>query len=510
MPDLTNDEVISQKHKRNFVQFGGARPGNHIQYAGQDAQYIAIDGVTSPETGGIEPFWVHDHSRPGKFRLVGKSISAPDLPTATLTMLEKHGSLPRQLFKIGCDFNIYELTGECGDLSDFMGGWKDYVLIYSGATVTNKDLGTRSAWDSDDLIEDSLEITLSEIYPVGPLGFAEGAVSEVSREVVDIVYGNPQDCVGCDDGSNRIYAVTESSGGGSPGLPAEVIYSLDGGGVWSQVNIDSFGASENPLAIDIVGRYLVVLGADAYYYAEINEDTGIPGTFTKVTTGIVAAGTPVDMFVLNPREVFFVGDAGYIYKSTDITAGVTVINDGDATTENLKRVHGYSETLVAVGEAGTVIKSTNSGRTWAVTGAEPVNATLQALYVLDSKRYWVGTNGGEVWYTLNGGETWFEITFDGSGAGQVYDIYFPTNEVGYFSHSTATPTARVFATFDGGEHWTRSAQRILSFPTFDIANRLAAPVNSGDSAVAANNLAVAGLAGDGVDGIILIGVASRL
>ena len=62
MPNLTADQIVTQKHKRNFIQFGGARPGNPVAYAGQDAQYLAIQGVGLPESGGVDPisrrrFW---------------------------------------------------------------------------------------------------------------------------------------------------------------------------------------------------------------------------------------------------------------------------------------------------------------------------------------------------------------------------------------------------------------------------------------------------------------------
>ena len=90
------------------------------------------------------------------------------------------------------------------------------------------------------------------------------------------------DCGPNDNGAQRVYAVTKSSGAASPGLPAELIYSLDGGVTWAQTLIDSFGSTEDPLAVDMVGSRIVVLGADAYYYATLNAN-GVPGTFTKVS-----------------------------------------------------------------------------------------------------------------------------------------------------------------------------------------------------------------------------------
>lgn len=515
MPKIQADEVITQKHKRNYIQFGGPRPNNVARYAGQDAQYMKIEGVGVPESGGVDPIWVADPRRIGQYRLVGRKITPPDLASATLVLLERHGSIPKQLLRQGCAFNLYEATGECKDLSDFLGGWTDHVLIYSGAITTGKDLGDRSGWDSDDQIEDSLDITLADVYPVGALAFGEQAATQVDREVVDIAYCSSEQCGDCgpaDDGSQRIYAVTKSSGGGSPGLPAEVIYSVDGGLNWSQANITGMGASEDPAGIDCAGDKLIIFSGTAIYWATINSNTGAPGTFTKVTTGIAASKDLTDVYVASPREIYFSALGGYIYKSTDITGGVTVLNAGAVTTADLFRIHGYQDTLALVGASSTVLKSVNRGSTFAATDASPSGLPLdiRAVFVMDKNRFWVGTSAsGRLFYTLNGGASWTEKSFSGSGSGNLYDIVAASDEVLFFSHSTNTPTARIFTSWNGGADWTNTSPRILNLPTFNRANRLAVP-NVDNPGVAANNLSVAGLSGGGTDGIILLGIASQL
>lgn len=507
MSGLNPDELITQKHKRTFIQWGGPLPGNPAKYAGQDAQYIFLDGVTLPESGGIDPYFVPDPRRAGRYKLVARAITAPDLPTATLLMHEKHGAIPRQLQRIGCPFNVYELSGKCKDLSDFLRGWTDYILVYSYAEVTDKDLGTRTASDSDDRIEDGISVSLADIYPIGQLGFGAEAATQVDSEVIDIVYGTDISC-NCTDNTDYIYALAKSPGAGSPGLPSELLYTVNRGASWSSAAIDGIGASELGLAIDIVGGYLVVLGLDAYYIAEINSKTGVPGTFTKVSSGFVGASSPNDIYVASPREVWFCGDAGYIYKATDITAGVTVIDDGNATTQNLSRIAGKEETIVAVGAAGAVVKSNNRGATWAAVTTAPSAAALGAVAVLGPDLYWVGTATGYLYNTKDGGETWTSKAFSGSGAGAVRDIVFVNDEVGFLAHDTATPAGRLFSTWDGGEDWSNSSPRILNFPVVDRVNRVAFP--DAHSSIAANNVALACLAGDGFDGTILLGVAGRL
>lgn len=514
MPNINADEIGMTQHRRNFLQFNGAGPHNAIAYAGQDAQYLAIDGVTVPELGGVDPQWVPDPIRPRAYRLAGRALTPPDLASASFMFLEKHGGIPRQLQKFGCKFNAYENVGVCADLTDFLNGWSDYVLVYSGAIVTDKDFGTRSEFDADTKIQDTISVTLADVYPVGALGFGEFAGSSIDRQIVDVVYGSKNSCGDCgieNDGTLLIYAVTQTSGAGSPGLPAEIIYSTNGGQSFAQANIDGLGATESVFAIDIVGEYLIVLGEDAYYYARLDSDTGIPGTFTKVTTGFVAAGSPVDLYVASSREIFFVGDGGYIYKATNITAGVSAISAGDITTTDLNRIHGNENTLVIVADSGEILVSTNRGATFSTTEGTPagVVANYQAVCVVSSRKWFIGSAAGGLYYTLNGGKTWALASYAYSLTGQITDIVAVNDDVIYFGHASTDPTATLFSSWNGGRDWAYERPRIVNWPVFDVPNRLAVPL-AADVSIGANNLAVGGLAGNGTDGILLLGVSSRL
>lgn len=518
MPNPTADLIISQRHARTFLQQGASRPNNKVTYYGLDASWVTIGDANMPDAGGVAPVFVHDPRRQGKYKLVSRTISPPDLDSSSLQFHEKHGAIPAHLIRGQCPISAYVVVGNCQDLSNILLGWNDYVMVYSEGLTESKTASARTAFNTDNAYEDTVSVKWSSIYIVGSMSFGEGAAIQIDREVIDIVYGDTAQCGNCgpqNDGTGRIYAVVKSSGAGSPGLPAEVVYSVDGGVTWTDANITSFGATEDPLAIDIVGDKLVVIGSAAYFWATMNILTGVPGTWSKVTSGFVANKAPNDMYVANSREIYFAGNGGYIYKSTDITSGVTPINAGSATTQNLYRIHGLEECIVTTGAQSTVVKSVNRGSTWATTTLSPslVPLDVRAVCVLDKLRYWVGVNNaGRMYYTLNGGETWTEQSFSGSGSGNVWDIVAATNEVIFMSHSDNTPTGYLHTTYDGGADWVRNdagSQRLLNWPTLSRANRLAVPSNA-DATITANSLAVAGLSGGGTDGILLFGVASKV
>lgn len=513
---LTAADLITQKNRRIYRQKGGARPNNVVSYSGTEDQYLSITGVANPVSGGISPINVPDPNRIGAYRRAGRSVEPADYPTATVEVYERMGRIPFPLSDLQCPMNYYIPAGKCKSLADFLAGWDSYVEIYSSGEVTDADLGDRTAWDSDDGMMDSLSVTFEAIYAIGKLGFGDNATTAIDREVADVVYGTSIQCGDCgpaNDGTKTLYAVTKPSGAGSPGLPSQVVYTVTGGASWVEVDIDSFGATEEPLAIDIVGDRLVVLGADAIFWADINSGTGVPGAFTKVTTGFVAANSPRDMYVASPREVYFSGDGGYIYKAVDITSGVSVISASSATTVDLLRITGAPDgTLVAVGADSVVVKSINRGLTWATTTAEPYGIALDiyAVAIYDANRFWVGSAAsGRLAYTLNGGESWTEKGFNGAGSGTIRDIVIATEEVLYFSHDTNTPAGRIFSSWNGGADFTNTSPRIQNLPTYDRGTRLAVPFGAHPT-IASNNLAVAGLAGNGTDGVLLLGVASIL
>ena len=517
MPRLNRNEVYTQRMNRLFFQIGGPFPDSLWSYYGLNAQYAMLDGETE-SFGSVEPIYVKDPINTDRYVVVGRQRSVPDLAAANLTLMEKIGYVPRNLGAQGCEFNLYRPVGNCKSLADFNNGW-DYVTVYGGAIAEERDGGDVFPQDGDEALTSAYSLKVAEIYKVGQLSFGEKASTAVDREVVDVVWGGGISCGECgpaDDGSTRLYAVTKGSGAASPGLQAEVVYVArdknTGATTVYQYALTYLTTSEEPAAIDIMGDYLIVVSNDAgsYAYARINSLDGTLGSFTEVTTGVVATKEPNDIFVASPFQAYLVGDGGYIYSLTSVTQGLTTLDAGDATTQNLARIHGDSlSTIVAVGAAAAVVYSTNGGASWQTTAAAPGAAALTAVSVKDRYHWWVG--GASRYYTRNGGTSWTQQAI--SSATNVYDIVFVTPEVGYTLYITAS-VCRLQATVNGGRDWAdvgngELVSRVRGWPSFALGNRVAAPNATPDISTA--YLAVAGRTGAaGTDGRLYLGASALL
>lgn len=513
MAQLTKAIVLTQQHIRGFIQYGGPSPLNEAQYYGARNQYFFVGSIENPVRGSVSPINAPDPYRRKRYERIARSVEAPDFGTYALSVSAKHGTLPRVFGDMSCPLTLYLTAGKCKNPSDMNRGYEDWVYVLTGGEATDRSPGDMFVMEGDDALMTELSVTTAVQYGIGPLFLGEQAATNVGANVIDAVYAPPNDCIGCQIGNERIYAITNPLGS-SPTVQAEVIYSVDGGATWAEVNISGLGATVNPTAVEVVGEYLVVLSraAGAHYYARIDPDTGVPGTFSTVTSGYVASAGPNDIFVQSPSEVYIVGNGGYIYRSLDITAGVTPVSAATVTTQNLQRIHGQGETLVAVGNGGVVLYSSD-GTIWATTTLTPTSQTLFAVSVRDSKLWWVGAGNGAFFYTVNGGKTWVTVTIP--SATQVNDVVFPTDEVGYVAYDTTGPQGNLFTTIDGGNTWAAATPASVparigsSIPVFDRANRIAVPVYA-EAQTAANYLVIAGLAADGSDGVIYVAAANTL
>lgn len=516
MPVTQSNENLGQNFIRAFTQRGGPSPLNQLRFAGMDEQYLMVGDISRPDRGSINPINVNDPNVRGLFKQTGITIDAPDIPSAELTFKQKYGGIPWYKFRLNCPLNVYESEGLCGDPADPLNGWITMNILSRGLS-SDKTYAGRTPFDGSDESTAAVQFGwLGDVYSVGGIAIGEVAAVDVTTEVIDGVYGGYAQCADCgpgNDGTLWNYQLQQTAGGSSAVLGA-VKYTTDGGATWASSAITGLGLGVLVTAIDIVGQYLVVVAKseNAYYVSQINQMTGVPGAWTKVTTGFVAAKLPNDIYVESPTRVYFVADGGYIYVSTDILSGVSVLSAAGATTNNLTRIHGNNGTILAVGASNTILKSTNQGRSWAATAAS-VTGAHSAVAVKTPYEYYVGTldTTGKVWYTVNGGASWVQQVLPGAALTAIQDIVWATAEAGYIAATRAGPTAALFATVFGGALWGENNTSRLpgNLPTFGRANRIAVP-RVADLQIAANYLAISGLGGGLIDGVVYIGGAPVL
>jgi photosystem II stability/assembly factor-like uncharacterized protein len=458
--------------------------------------------------GDVEKIECPDPNRANEFIEVGEVQSAEERPTTQLVgrYPAKEASTLKRLADLKCDNDVHLNIDICNDVSVF--NQFDKKLIFENSRITNYATDPLGALSSDEraVVNETADISMKEWYEVLGLEFARRADTIITNEVLDVVICDNISCGSCEDpsdGCQKIFAITLAAGG-SPGTPADIVYSLDKGQTWNADDIDTLGVAENPSALACVGEYIVVVSNDSgsLHYALLSDFDGITDpTFYEVATGFVTGGEPNDIWSVG-NKAFIVGDGGYVYTLTDPTAGVTVIDAGVADNDNLQAVHAINEDfMVAVGNNGAIVKTENGATVGSIASPVGVGITLQAVWIKsnNSDEWFIGADNGNYYYTVNNGVTWTTGAFTGSGSGEVHDIAFSTKSVGYLSHATSAPAGRIFRTYDGGNSWNLMPEGAANLQANDRINALAACTDDPNFVVGV------GLDDDASDGIILTG-----
>jgi len=455
--------------------------------------------------GDITPIECPDPYKYGGFITIGVIKGASARATTTLEgrfALSLKSTL-LELARKGCANDVQLHLGLCQDPSDYDAFEK--IIILEDARLTNYgtgDLGALASGD-DASVNETADISAEEFYEVSPIGYSEKAASIVTNEVIDVVICDVASCGECtteSDGCKKIFAITKAAGG-SVGTPPDIVYSLDKGLTWLAYDIGSLLLTESPTAVDCLGDYIVVVSnqSNSLHYALKSQFNGysVP-FFTEIGTGFVASKEPNDIFSIGGKS-FIVADGGYVYVTTNPTAGVTVLDAGVATADDLFAVHALNEFMaVAVGDNGAVIY-TRDGENW-VAATRPVGllTDLLTVWVKTENEWWVGATNGYLYYTIDGGVTWTRKSTPSAGLGVINDLVFSTDSVGWVSQTIATK-GYIYRTYDGGYSWSATPEKSGTTPSNDQINQF------GYCAFDPNFIVAVGLGDNAVDGIIIVG-----
>lgn len=482
---------------------GGARPDHAPDY-----ESCMRAGAAEQSFGEPTQVLCQDPTTYGKTTVMDEIIPVPELPTAELMgryMLDTASKLLR-LAKQGCPADVQVHFGKCENPMDFNEGFKKALML---------ETARMTSWSSDELgsleegtvINETAPITARELYEVLPLSLAEKADDVVVNAVRDVVICDTIGCGDCDnesDGCQIAYALADASAG-SPGTAGDVIWSIDGGENWASDEINSLDAAEAPSALACLGKYVVVVSNDSgslHYKEKATINAGTAGGWNEVTTGFVAGGEPNDIWSVGTLA-FIVGDGGYVYTCTDPTLGVTAVDTGDATTENLQAVHAISEErAVAVGANDSVVFTTNR-ITWQTGDATGGGGTNQSVWMHDKDVWSVGDNAGNLYYTLDQADNWTAKGLPGAPS-SIQDIAYSTKSVGYITGINTAGTGGWMArTYNGGYSWRAMPEGPGSLPgTPGFIQAVAACVEDANMAIFVGGIGTYGAA---TDGIIIVG-----
>lgn len=114
----------------------------------------------------------------------------------------------------------------------------------------------------------------------------------------------------------------------------------------------------------------------------------------------------------------------------------------------LLSVTDLGDSLVAVGERGHVLKSTDKGETWRQIEHVPVNILLTKVYSVNQSVWAVG-HDATVIHSQDGGETWEIQFYDPDRQLPLLSVYFMDEQNGFAIGAYGT----ILITNDGGQNW---------------------------------------------------------
>jgi photosystem II stability/assembly factor-like uncharacterized protein len=154
---------------------------------------------------------------------------------------------------------------------------------------------------------------------------------------------------------------------------------------------------------------------------------------------------------------YAVGEMGTILKTSD--AGLTWTALSSGTTNNLYSVHFTdSNTGYAAGDLGTIIKTSNAGLTWSVISSGTTEILTSVYFPNATTGFAVG-HSATIIKTIDGGTTWTNVTPYGV-EGNLASVYFTDAKRGYAvgGRTILIPNGAIVLTLlllteDGGTTW---------------------------------------------------------
>ena len=227
-----------------------------------------------------------------------------------------------------------------------------------------------------------------------------------SVHLVDVDVCRPDKCPGCDSQEDCVLVAVSNK---VTGVGSFLYVNKHGGDLdrWmTGITLTNWTlAGEHPTSVLCLGDFVLVTNntAAAVYYTDDLGTTLVEHEETDWSDG------PNSTDAIDQSFIVLVADSGHIWGSYDAARSWEVLDDGNATTQNLLRVmisRDNPQVIYAIGEGNTFVKTENGGQNWFTQTGPSAGDGLKALWVKDQFHVLVMNDDAEVWETSDGGETW--------------------------------------------------------------------------------------------------------
>jgi photosystem II stability/assembly factor-like uncharacterized protein len=424
-----------------------------------------LGDVDQPE-GDVELIYCPDPSGPSRFKVVGSVQGAAGAITTSITT-DVTDELD-ELERAKCPFTLFAHMSKSGRKDVFPNF--DRTFVFTNVRITNRGISNLVARTPDDnsRSEQSFDISSEALLRLKEPSINRQSIAETSH-INDITFCNDETCRTDEQSAQAVaqlgFAATDAPAG-SPGVTANVLKTTNGS-TWTATASDPFAAAENIIGVECFDlgrdttRVVVARGTtDASNPAEIaySDDNGTTWSNVNVgSTNAEYAPTRFSLFAYDRNNIYLGTQAGRIYFSGDAGLSWEAVENQVIHSGAWNVINFVDQNVGWAGGAANILARTVDGGTgWSViTGpsAEAANA-VTTIEVLDRNRVWVGYDSGNLYYTNDGGVNWGTRSFTGTGIGQVRDVKFFNDSLGFLATNNASPLGTVHWTIDGGYTWS--------------------------------------------------------
>lgn len=152
---------------------------------------------------------------------------------------------------------------------------------------------------------------------------------------------------------------------------------------------------------------------------------------------------------------YAVGDSGTILKTTD--GGEQWNSQNSGTIKSLRSVSfTSSEAGCAVGESGTILKTNDGGLNWEIRPSGTSVNLFSVHFPCADTGYICGSYDGDILKTSDGGLTWISVMPNLSGVCSFHSVFFTDANIGYVvgGFNFMTSLGVILKTINGGNDWT--------------------------------------------------------